>query len=237
MVQGVMVQAVEVLNTQARVLIVEDDPGVREALQRGLAHGGFETVSVAEAGEALRIDDYDIALVDLGLPDGDGALLCKELRAHHPDRPIIVVTGRRDELDVVDALDAGADDYVTKPFSLAVLTLRIRRHLDRSSGVVSVGALRLDRRARRATLAGEGLDLTAREFDLLMALAVSAGDAVSKGELIATVWDVHWSKSTHTLDVHISALRAKLQNSEFESPVITTVAGLGYRLDAVPSNR
>jgi DNA-binding response OmpR family regulator len=232
-----MVQAVDVTNAQARVLIVEDDPGVRDALQRGLARGGFETVPVAEAGEALRIDDYHIALVDLGLPDGDGVMLCKELRARHPERPIIVVTGRRDELDVVDALDAGADDYVTKPFSLAVLTLRIRRHLDRSSGVIAVGTLRLDRRARRAALAGEMLDLTAREFDLLMALAVSAGDAVSKDELIATVWDVHWSKSTHTLDVHVSALRAKLQHGELESPVITTVAGLGYRLDPVPSNR
>ncbi|MEP7114428.1 MAG: response regulator transcription factor [Ilumatobacteraceae bacterium] len=155
------------LNTRARVLIVEDEAGVRQALQCGLARGGFDSVAVAvaEAGEALCIDDYDIALVDLGLPDGDGVVLCKELRTRHRERPIIVVTGRRDELDVVDALDAGADDYVTKPFSLAVLTLRIRRHLDRSSGVIAVGILRIHRRARRVTLAGEVLDLTAREFD------------------------------------------------------------------------
>jgi DNA-binding response OmpR family regulator len=224
-------------STQPKVLIVEDEPGVRHALQRGLAQGGFDTTAVAVAREALGVDDHDVALVDLGLPDGDGVELCKELRARHPDRPIIVVTGRRDEVDVVDALDAGADDYVTKPFSLAVLTLRIRRHLDRSSGVVDVGVLRIDRRARRATVAGEPVELTAREFDLLTALAARAGQPVSKEDLMSEVWDTFWSKSTHTLAVHISSLRAKLSSAEADSPTIITVAGGGYRLDADTSNR
>jgi DNA-binding response OmpR family regulator len=220
-----------------RVLIVEDEAGVRQVLERGLAKSGFDTNGVAGAAHALAVDDYEIALVDLGLPDGDGVDLCRTLKARRPERPIIVVTGRDDELDVVDALEAGADDYVTKPFSLAVLTARIRRHLDRSSAVTTIGLLRIDRLARRVVLAGEPIELTVREFDLLAALASRVGETVTKDELIATVWDTHWSKSTHTLDVHISALRAKLLSPHTESPAISTVPRRGYRLDAVPSNR
>ena len=219
-----------------RVLIVEDDRGVREALERGLDRSGFDSTAVATATDALRIEDHDIALVDLGLPDGDGVELCRELRSRFPERPIIVVTGRHDELDVIDALDAGADDYVTKPFSLAVLTARIRRHLDRSAPHTVVGALRIDRRGHRADLAGDPLALTPREFDLLCTLAARSGETVSKNELISSVWDINWSKSTHTLAVHVGALRAKLQRDD-EAPTIETVPGLGYRLDAVPSNR
>ena len=226
-----------VSSARPRVLIVEDDAGVRQGLERGLARAGFETIAVAVASEALRVADHDIALVDLGLPDSDGVDLCRQLRARDPLRPIIVVTGRQEELDVVDALDAGADDYVTKPFSLAVLTARIRRHLDRASAIITVGDLRIDRGARRVAVAGEVLTLTTREFDLLAALADKAGETIGSGELIATVWDAHWSRSTHTLPVHISALRAKLLSTRVGSPVIVTVPGLGYRLDAVPSNR
>ena len=218
-------------------MIVEDEAGVRQALERGLARGGFDTIASASAADALGTDDFDVALVDLGLPDRDGVELCRELRTRYPDRPIIVVTGRDDELDVVDALDAGADDYVTKPFSLAVLSARIRRHLDRASAVTVIGALRIDRMARRAFLAGEPVDLTVREFDLLVALAAHAGEMVSKDDLIAGVWDAHWSKSTHTLDVHISALRAKLASPHIEAPAIATVPRSGYRLEAAPSNR
>jgi DNA-binding response OmpR family regulator len=226
-----------VSKTSPRVLIVEDDAGVRESLQRGLARNGFDTTAVSAHREALGVDDHDIALVDLGLPDGDGVDLCRQLRARRPGRPIIVVTGRHDELTVVDALDAGADDYVTKPFSLAVLTVRMRRHLDRSSNDVTVGALSVDRHGRRATLAGEPLDLTARQFDLLTLLVDRCGETVDTSELMSTVWDAHWSKSTHTLAVHISSLRAKLCCPRVGSPTIVTVPGVGYRLDAGPSNR
>ena len=226
-----------VSTARPRVLIVEDDDGVRQALERGLAREGFETIATASRADAMLVDDHDIALVDLGLPDSDGAEICRQLRARHPGRPIIVVTGRRDELDVVDSLDNGADDYVTKPFSLPVLTARIRRHLDRSSADLVVGDLRIDRRARRVVLAGESIDLTPREFDLLVALAERPGQTVTKDELIATVWDAHWSKSTHTLAVHVSALRSKLQGARVVSPMIASVSGAGYRLDAVPSNR
>jgi DNA-binding response OmpR family regulator len=232
-----MRHAVAVLIARPHVLIIEDEDGVRQALERGLSRGGFATTAVSVAGEALRVDDHDIALVDLGLPDRDGVDLCRELRSRHPERPIIVVTGRNDELDVVDALDAGADDYVTKPFSLAVLTVRMRRHLDRSSAVTEVGSLRVDCRARLATMDAEPLCLTAREFDLLSVLALHAGETVGKKELMATVWDAHWSKSTHTLPVHISSLRSKLVGDGGGSPTITAVPGLGYRLEAAPSNR
>ena len=222
-------------SAQPRVLIVEDDAGVRRALERGLARV-FEITAVASGDEALRVEDHDIALIDLGLPDRDGVELCRELRARHPDRPIVVVTGRCDELDVVDALEAGADDYVTKPYSLAVLTARVRRHLDRSTNVTVIGGLRIEHRARRAVVDDDVLDLTAREFDLLAALAACSGQTVGKDELIASVWDPYWSRSTHTLAVHVSALRAKLP-SRLGSPTITSIPGIGYRLDAAPSNR
>jgi DNA-binding response OmpR family regulator len=225
-----------VLGVRPRVLIVEDDAGVRGALQRGLDRDGFDTTAVASAANALNADGHDIALVDLGLPDGDGIELCRHLRAVCPTTPIIVVTGRRDELDVVDALDSGVDDYVTKPFSLAVLSARIRRHLDRCSTTIAVGRLRIDRLARRVTVADEPVELAPREFDLLAALAVRAGEVVSHDELIEKVWDAHWTKSTHTLAVHVSALRSKLHDVT-GAPTISTVAGRGYRLDGVRSNR
>ena len=219
------------------MLIVEDDAGVRQALERGLARGGFDTIAVAQwrRGVVRRRPRHRP-----GRPRTSRRRRRRtvpELRARHPERPIIVVTGRDDELDVVDALDAGADDYVTKPFSLAVLTARIRRHLDRSSAVTVIGALRIDRVARRAQLAGEPIELTVREFDLLAALANRSRRDGRQGRLDRTVWDAHWSKSTHTLDVHISALRAKLRSPHVEAPTIITVPELGYRLDAVPSNR
>ena len=222
-------------SAQPRVLIVEDDAGVRRALERGLARV-FEITAVASGDEALRVEDHDIALIDLGLPDRDGVELCRELRARHPDRPIVVVTGRCDELDVVDALEAGADDYVTKPYSLAVLTARVRRHLDRSTNVTVIGGLRIEHRARRAVVDDDVLDLTAREFDLLAALAACTGQTVGRDELIASVWDPYWSRSTHTLAVHVSTLRAKLPR-RIGSPTITSIPGIGYRLDAAPSNR
>ena len=222
-------------SAQPRVLIVEDDAGVRRALERGLARV-FEITAVASGDEALRVEDHDIALIDLGLPDRDGVELCRELRVRHPDRPIVVVTGRCDELDVVDALEAGADDYVTKPYSLAVLTARVRRHLDRSTNVTVIGGLRIEHRARRAVVDDDVLDLTAREFDLLAALAACTGQTVGRDELIASVWDPYWSRSTHTLAVHVSTLRAKLP-SRLGSPTITSIPGIGYRLDAAPSNR
>ena len=222
-------------SAQPRVLIVEDDAGVRRALERGLARV-FEITAVASGDEALRVEDHDIALIDLGLPDRDGVELCRELRVRHPDRPIVVVTGRCDELDVVDALEAGADDYVTKPYSLAVLTARVRRHLDRSTNVTVIGGLRIEHRARRAVVDDDVLDLTAREFDLLAALAACTGQTVGRDELIASVWDPYWSRSTHTLAVHVSTLRAKLPR-RIGSPTITSIPGIGYRLDAAPSNR
>jgi DNA-binding response OmpR family regulator len=222
----------------ARVLLVEDEDGVRHALQRGLEHGEFAVVAVASADEALAVEaGTDLALIDLGLPDRDGVELCRELRLRRPDRPIIVVTGRRDELDVVDALDAGADDYVTKPYSLAVLIARVRRHLDRAADTTVIGELRVERAARRASLGGVALDLSPREFDVLAMLAARAGDAVGKKELVAAVWDEHWSKSTHTVSVHVSALRRKLREAGSHAPIIETVAGAGYRLAGTASKR
>lgn len=217
---------------------MEDEAGVRQALQRGLAHAGFDVVAAHSAHDALLSEaGTDLALIDLGLPDRDGVELCHELRSRNAERPIVVVTGRREELDVVDALDAGADDYVTKPFSLAVLTARIRRHLERAGDTTVIGPLRVERAARRATLGGVALELTPREFDVLALLAGRVGDVVSKKELLAAVWDEHWTKSAHTVSVHVSALRGKLRQADADAPTIETVTGAGYRLAGVASNR
>jgi DNA-binding response OmpR family regulator len=219
------------------VLVVEDEEGVRAALTRGLERAGFTVEAVKSARDALAAGAYDVALIDLGLPDQDGVELCKQLHGQWPARPIVVVSGRDGELDVIDALSAGADDYVTKPFSLAVLVARVRRHLERTSGEVVAGTLTVDRRARRAAVAGTALELSPREFDLLAELAERAGTTVSTADLITAVWDAHWSRSTHTVAVHVSALRAKLRAASAAAPAIVTVPGCGYRLDSVPSNR
>lgn len=222
----------------AHILVVEDEDGVRAALRRGLERSGFGVVAVISAAEALAVEaGTDLALIDLGLPDRDGVELCRELRSRRPERPIVVVTGRRDELDVVDALDAGADDYVTKPYSLAVLTARIRRHLDRGTEAIVVGRLRVERAARRASVAGAELELTPREFDVLALLAARVGEVVDRKELLASVWDAHWSRSAHTVSVHISTLRGKLRACGTGAPAIETVTGSGYRLADVASNR
>ena len=209
-------------------------------LSRALSGEGY-TVSVAASGaDALRvaIDDPsgepDLVLLDLGLPDADGIDLCQRLVDAMPSSPVLVLTARADELDVVVGLDAGAVDYITKPFRLAELLARVRahlRHVDTESGPICVGPLEIDTGARRVWLAGTEVDLRAKEFDLLATLGGAAGSVVTRDELMRRVWDEHWFGSTKTLDVHIAALRRKL-GDDFSGPgSITTLRGVGYRLE------
>jgi DNA-binding response OmpR family regulator len=221
---------------ESQVLVIEDDPMIGRSLQQALIAQGY-LVSLAEDGasasHALACATPDLILLDLGLPDIDGVELCREMRAAAPTAAILVVTARREEMDVVVGLDAGANDYITKPFRLAELLARIRAHLRRPDdrGAV-VGDLRIDVDARRAWAGERELLLRPREFDLLALLASEVGHAVTRERIMDECWDDHWHGSTKTLDVHIAHLRAKLaEDAGPERPTITVLRRVGYRLD------
>ncbi|OHV47430.1 MULTISPECIES: response regulator transcription factor [unclassified Pseudofrankia] len=230
----------------AELLVVEDDAtigGALEAALRSYRHSVTLAPTGADAMTAVRRVSFDLVLLDLGLPDRDGIELCRDIRARLPGSVIVILTARDEEIDVVVGLEAGADDYLTKPFRSAELAARIRAHLRRGSAMVaaarrlSVGALRVDGPARRAWLAEVEIELRAKEFDLLARLASDPGRVVTRDALMRDVWDEHWFGSTKTLDVHVSALRAKLaaatRQAAVPAPEIVTVRGRGYRMEPV----
>jgi DNA-binding response OmpR family regulator len=217
-----------------RLLVVEDDDGVAGALIESLELEGY-TVERARTGtEALASAPADLVLLDLGLPDLDGREVCRRLRARS-QVPIIVVTARGDEIDRVLLLELGADDYVVKPFGFRELVARMRAvqrridggrptHADRQE----LGPLAIERGAHRVWLAGEELDLTPKEFDLLRYLAERPGLALSRQQILDGVWGYDWFGDARTVDVHIAQVRKKLG----DAATITTVRGVGYRLEA-----
>jgi DNA-binding response OmpR family regulator len=218
----------------AHLLVVEDDAAISEPLVRALARDGHEVEHV-DAGEAAldRLDTaaVDLVVLDVGLPDVDGVEVCRRARAEHPRLAILMLTARSSELDEVSGLDAGADDYLTKPFSLSVLSARVRALLRRRSGGDAgkrvAGGVRVDPAARRAWRDGRELELSPKEFDLLALLVARAGEAVPRDEIMTTVWDENWFGPTKTLDTHVGWLRRKLG----DPPVVTTVRGVGFRFE------
>ena len=220
----------------ASILIVEDDEAIGRSLVRALTGQGAVVRLAPTGADALRLANTgtDLVLLDLGLPDIDGLEVCRTLRERYPSLEILVVTARSEEIDVVVGLDAGADDYIIKPFRLAELLARIRarlrRQLSEEPVLLEVGALNIDLGARRCVLDSHEIELRAREFDLLAALAVDAGRVVPRRRLLADVWDQHFETSTKTLDMHISALRRKLDRPG-DASLITTVRSVGYRLE------
>jgi len=220
----------------ARLLLVEDDEFVGPSLARTLSGQGYR-VDLATDGAAafdLLAPDTALVLLDLGLPDTDGLAVCEEMRRRRPALDIVLLTGRRAEVDVVLGLEAGADDCIVKPFRLAELLARIRARLRRQAGggdgVLVAGPLRIDHGRHRAWLGHEELCLRHKEFDLLALLVAEAGRAVGRERIMEDVWDEHWFGSTKTLDIHISGLRRKLDRPGQES-CITTLRGVGYRLE------
>jgi DNA-binding response OmpR family regulator len=218
-----------------RLLLAEDDAGIREPLTRALRREEYAVDAVGDGDAAARRgveEDYDLVVLDIGLPGLDGLEVCRRVRAAHPRVPILILTAQRDELDVVEGLDAGADDYVPKPFRLAELLARVRALLRRAAPAeLQARGVRLDPDGRRAYRDGAEVTLTPKEFDLLALLLANAGAVVRRERLMSEVWDENWFGSTKTLDVHMSALRRKLGDDGADPELITTVRGIGFRFE------
>ena len=221
----------------ASILLIEDDADIRRLVAETLASEGHqvETASAALRGLELVVESHpDLVILDLGLPDLDGGELLRMIRAVSVV-PIIVATARAGDTDVVATLDAGADDYLVKPFSVSQLEARVRAVLRRAESgdapdVIQIGELRIELASRRVSHAGEELDLTPKEFDLLAYLAHRPDTVVSRRELLAEVWRMPYGGSDRTVDVHLSWLRKKLGESASQPRYIQTVHGVGVKL-------
>ena len=235
--QGALPHGCVRLRNVAQLLLVEDDPGIRSALVRALSERGHAVTSAPTAMSGLQAaveDAPDIVLLDLGLPDLDGATVLRMIRAVSRV-PVIVTTARDDEQEIISLLDAGADDYVVKPFAAGQLDARIRAVLRRAAATgqaapVVVGGLRVDATTREASLDGRPLELSRLEFDLLHFLAARAGQVVSKRELLTEVWRQPYGGAEKTVDVHVSWLRRKLGERADAPRYLHSVRGVGLRL-------
>ncbi|MEU6896123.1 response regulator transcription factor [Streptomyces sp. NPDC046557] len=232
------------------LLVIEDDHTIGRHLETGLRAQGYATTWCRTGNGGLTAAHAappDVVLLDLGLPDADGIDIARELRSRYPELLLVILTARTDEIDVIAGLDAGADDYLVKPFTLSVLLARLRAHLrrlpagqDDRETTYRIGSLLLDTRARRCTLGHVEVPLRPKEFDLLAVLAQHSGTAVSREDLMARVWDENWFGPTKTLDVTLASLRRRLQAAAREAgppvepPSVSTLRGYGYRLEADP---
>jgi DNA-binding response OmpR family regulator len=218
-----------------RVLLAEDDPAISVPLARALRREGYEVDVRADGRGALEgvSDNPDLVVLDLGLPDIDGLEVCRRLRAEGRTVPVLILTARAEEVDTVVGLDAGADDYVTKPFRLAELLARVRALLRRQPTEAGPGSavVRIDPDGRRAYVNEEELHLTAKEFDLLRVLVREQGKVVSREQLMREIWETVWFGSTKTLDMHVSMLRRKLGDDATQPRYIATVRGVGFRFE------
>ena len=226
----------------SRILLIEDEPAIADAVAYALQDAGFEVDAIGDGTEALeasRQRDYDLMILDLVLPGMSGLQVCRTVRSES-DLPILMLTGREAELDRVVGLETGADDYVTKPFSIAELVSRVRallrrRTLDlaRAAGVRSVGALKVDVNHHAATIDDRVLQLTPSEFRLLALLATEPGRVFTREELVRHLWQSDFLGDRRAVDVHISNLRRKLEPNPRQPERLVTVRGTGYKLMAV----
>jgi DNA-binding response OmpR family regulator len=223
------------LGSVPTVLLVEDDTGIAVPLSRALQREGHEVLVVGDGYNALSCAGHqrvDLLVLDLGLPGMDGLDVCRRLRKARPDLPVLMLTARTDEVDFVVGLDAGADDYVAKPFRLAELLARVRALLRRSTpetpDALEVGGVRMDLAGRRVLIEGAEIALANKEFELLRVLLSRPGQVVSREEILREVWKDPELKNSKTLDMHMSWLRRKIGSSR-----IATVRGVGFRFDAL----
>ncbi len=226
----------------ARLLIVEDDPSTRAAVEHNLIAHGYRVTAAGDVATALRAWDAerpDLILLDLGLPDLDGTTLIRHVR-REASTPILILSARANEAGKVACLEAGADDYVTKPFGLDELRARVGALLRRAGGPATapdgrttLGTVELDVAAHRVTVAGTPVDLTPREFELLKVMIASPGRVLTKGRLLRAVWGTAYAGEAHYLHVYVSRLRRKLQAADptgAAGRLITAEPGIGYRI-------
>lgn len=222
------------------MLLVEDDPAIRSGLIRGLSEHGHVVLAASTGAQAVAMlseDRPDVTILDLGLPDIDGSNVL-EVAKVLKSAPVIVATARDDEGEMVRLLNLGADDYLVKPFSVAQMDARIRAVLRRATPAeaadktLTVGGLRLDPTSREASLDGQQLELTRKEFDLLQMLMQHAGEVVTKRTLLAEVWQQPWGGADRTVDVHLSWLRRKLGETAAQPRYLVSVRGVGIKLVA-----
>jgi DNA-binding response OmpR family regulator len=224
--------------TKGRILVVDDEPNIRDVVVQYLRRDGFDTLTAGDGEEAIeRAADADLIVLDLMMPKLDGIETCRQIRANR-DVPIIMLTARSEEVDKLVGLGLGADDYVTKPFSPRELVARVQAVLRRSVGasrqpgdIVQVDGLRINPRLRTVERYGQPLELTAREFDLLHFLASNAGQVFTREQLLDQVWDFTFAGDTGTVTVHIRRLREKIEPDPVRPRYIKTVWGVGYKLD------
>ncbi|MFP5019953.1 response regulator transcription factor [Pseudonocardia phyllosphaerae] len=213
------------------VVLAEDDAAIAEPLSRALQREGYDVEVVADGAAVLdRVgtSPADLLVLDLGLPGMDGLEVCRRIRAGQSDLPVLMLTARTDEVDFVVGLDAGADDYVSKPFRLAELLARVRALLRRrTQDVVEVDGLRMELSGRRVLLDGDEVTLANKEFELLRVLMTHAGQVVTRDEILHSVWGDADMKSSKTLDMHMSWLRRKIGGEKR----IATVRGVGFRFN------
>lgn len=222
-----------------RVLVVDDEPAIRESLAFALKREGFGVLEAASLKEARALTDEqaDLIILDLVLPDGNGLDFLRALRAHS-DIPVIVLTSRDDETDRVLGLEMGADDYVVKPFSPREVAARVRAVLRRAAAKaqpeedkpLEAGALRVDPRTRKAAISGSELMLSRTEFNLLVAFLREPGRVFERSQLLDAVWGSDVTVGDRTVDVHMKALRRKIEEAGGDPRVLETVRGVGYRL-------
>jgi two-component system, OmpR family, response regulator len=220
-----------------KLLLVEDDVKLAGAVRRGLEAEGHSVEVAHDGDEGLwRATEgtYDLVVLDIMLPGRNGYRVCADLRAAGDWTPILMLTAKDGDLDEAEALDTGADDFLTKPFSFAVLAARVRallrRGADRAVAPQAVGDLRLDPARRRAWRGEREIGLTAREFDVLALLVRRAGEVLSKAQILAGVWDSDFEGDPNVVEVYVRRLRRKV-DEPFGRRSITTVRGAGYRID------
>ena len=228
------------MRDKIKVLIVEDDSKISRFLELELQHEGYETDIAADGREGLgkvNANKYDIVLLDLMLPELSGIEVCRRMRNAENFTPVIMLTAKDDVSDKVTGLDAGADDYVTKPFAIEELLARIRVAVSRTrrtgqNPALETGLLKIDGDAHKVLYGGEEIILTGREYDLLLYLMENRGIALSRDKILNDVWGFSYIGETNVVDVYVSYLRAKI-DQRFGVDIVKTVRGVGYMIEAV----